>query len=293
MHETGHTVMGHFRESSSIPRDWKGRRPVVGDLLRSDVRDAVTADVDTIAHLATRGFSNANPPTEALLRQEAEAAVSLAREAASKGVTRFLFVSSIHVYGDALVGEIDENSVTRPRDLLGLRKLDLEQQLLRLATESFHVVVVRLANSFGTAGDPVRTPWDLLLNELCREAVTRRTMSLRSDGLQYRDFVPLGEVVRAMTAIVHHPSARTGTYLLASGESRTVAESVERLASTLQRDHDIKAEIRRGASTGLESSSFRLSTRALGQLGISLSDDWTDEIRRLVWASTRSGDGPS
>lgn len=293
LQHANHSVKAQFREVSRVPHEWRGEIPVVGDLLKSDVRAKAIAGIGTVAHLATRGFSNANPPTEELLSQEADVAVALAREAAGQGVKRFLFVSSIHVYGDALVGEIDENSQTSPRDLLGLRKLELEKRLLQIATDDFHVTVLRLANSFGTAGNPDHTPWDLLLNELCREAVVRRTMSLRTNGLQYRDFVPLGEVVRAITAIIHHPRVRTGTYLLASGNSRTVIESVERLALILQHNHDIVAEVRRGTSTNLVSRAFRLSTHALGELGITLSTDWSEEVRLLVEAASRFRDDPS
>lgn len=282
-----HSVRAQFRESSQVPHEQRNEVPVVGDLLKSDVRANAIAGIGTVAHLATRGFSNANPPTQELLSQEADVAVALAEEAASQGVRRFLFVSSIHVYGDGLVGDIDENSDTRPRDLLGLRKLDLEKRLLQIATDNFQVTVLRLANSFGTAGNPDRTPWDLLLNELCREAVVRRTMSLRTDGLQYRDFVPLGEVVRAITAVIHHPRVRTGTYLLASGNSRTLIESVEQLALILQHNHDITADVRCGALRNPESRAFRLSTHALGELGITLSADWTEEVRLLVEAASR------
>lgn len=284
--EDGQLVRASYRHSSRIPHDWGGEDPVIGDLIERDVRWTALGNVRTVAHLATRGFSNAYPPTELLLQQETEATLALASDAAERGVRTFLFVSTVRVYGSALVGDVTETSLALPSDLLGRCKLELERQLLRLSSTDFRVIVVRLANSFGVAAEPRRTPWDLLINELCREAVSNGTMTLRTDGRQYRDFVALGEVVRSLARVVGHHDIQSGVYLLASGRTRSLAESVERLAVSLQQAHGIRAVIRYGTETNLQSKPFHLSTQALERFGIRVSDDWSEEIRQLVAAST-------
>jgi len=45
----------------------------------------------------------------------------------------------------------------------------------------------------------------LLVNDLCRQAVTTQSMVLRSSGLQRRDFVPLHDVCRAIDHLLHLP----------------------------------------------------------------------------------------
>jgi UDP-glucose 4-epimerase len=50
----------------------------------------------------------------------------------------------------------------------------------------------------------------LLVNDLCRQAVTGRSLTLRSAGLQRRDFVTLEDVARAVSHVISLGTKETG-----------------------------------------------------------------------------------
>jgi UDP-glucose 4-epimerase len=188
------------------------------------------------------------------------------------------------VYGDTVEGDISELSTTNPTDLLGYSKLELEDRLLSLATNDFQVLVVRLSNSFGVAANPLHTPWDLLINDLCMEAISKGTMSIRTNGRQFRDFVPLGEVVRAIRSLLHHEMTASGVFLLASGVTRTVSQTATLLADSLSPHLGFRPEISLNETDLQQYRPFRFDTRKLSSMGISIQNDWTSEVKLLVEA---------
>lgn len=286
-------VVPSFRRASDILAAQGIAQPVVGDLANRDVRTQALTGVRSVAHLATRGFSNIRPPSDFALREESETTIALALASAECGVRRFLFVSSIRVYGERIKGDIDERSATRPTDRLGSSKLELERRLLSLATDDFQVLIVRLSNSFGIAASPLRTPWDLLINDLCREAVQNGTMTLRTNGRQYRDFVPLGEVVTALRSLLFHEMNESGIFLLAGGTMQTVRESVTHLADVLSTHLTKRPEIVVNEEDSREYQPFRFNTQKLASLGVVIQNDWNTEVKLLVNAAAQGGVMPT
>ncbi|MBV9283482.1 MAG: hypothetical protein JO176_02620 [Acidimicrobiia bacterium] len=64
--------------------------------------------------------------------------------------------------------------------------------------------------------------WTLVANDLCRQAALTGALRLRSDGWQWRDFVPMGDVVRILEAALDPDAVPAGTYNLGSGTAATV-----------------------------------------------------------------------
>src|SRR3546814_5587857 len=69
--------------------------------------------------------------------------------------------------------------------------------------------------------------WTLVAADLCRSAVSTGELVLRSTGQQWRDFIGLADVVRAIAASTDPAKVPAGTYNLASGTSTTVRELAE------------------------------------------------------------------
>ena len=106
-----------------------------------------------IAHqpLAT-GDNAARRAGRALREVNVRMMTALARAAASAGVARFVFVSSIKAVGDSGpdARPLDEGQAPRPADCYGLAKLAAERHLERLAgTTSMDIVIVRPPLVFG------------------------------------------------------------------------------------------------------------------------------------------------
>ena len=59
-------------------------------------------------------------------------------------------------------------------------------------------IVTRISNGFGVPTRKDANCWMLLVNDLCRQAVERKILTLASSGLQVRNFIPISEICSVM-----------------------------------------------------------------------------------------------
>ena len=90
------------------------------------------------------------------------------------------------------------------------------------AKSGMEAVVLRLSNAIGAPSDPSVQRWTLLVNDLCRQAVTEGRLTLRSAGLARRDFIAMSDACRAIEFFLTAPAARLGGGLLNLGGGRSL-----------------------------------------------------------------------
>ncbi len=100
-------------------------------------------DINVVVHLGGKAHELQSIPDEVYFTANAELAKQLAITAKAAGVTHFIYVSSVKVYGNISSEKIDENTIAEPDDAYGKSKLLGEQYLQQLNDESFVVSIVR------------------------------------------------------------------------------------------------------------------------------------------------------
>ena len=150
--------------------------------------------VDVIIHCAT-----AND----ILSRDFNAGVNLSvcgtrnvlESAVSKKIKRVIFLSTLQVYGTELEGEISEDSPICCETGYALNH-NFGEELCRMYTRTHNLdtTVLRPANVYGIPD--VHTARRFTLVPMCfvKEAVEFGTLTLRSSGLQRRNFVSTDEV---------------------------------------------------------------------------------------------------
>ena len=109
--------------------------PVVGDLCDSGVQAAMfAAGCDAVVHLATVPGGSAEENPELAWRVNVDATMKLADAASRAGKQpRFVFASSIAVFGGNLPASVDDTTPLSPQLLYGAHKAMLEQWLATLS----------------------------------------------------------------------------------------------------------------------------------------------------------------
>jgi nucleoside-diphosphate-sugar epimerase len=135
------------------------------------------------------------------------ASVRLAEAARQAGVERFLFASSCSLYGASgsdlpLTEEAPFNPVTP----YGESKILVEQDVTKLATDSFSPVFFRNATAYGVSP---RLRIDIMVNNLVGYAVTTGEVLIKSDGSPWRPLVHVEDICRAFLATLSVSRART------------------------------------------------------------------------------------
>jgi len=272
-----------IRSSRSMPSWVSGDSLVVGDLSKSSVRSEALIGIDTVVHLATRGFSSAAGPTQADLDRERAIASALVRESIQAGVSRFVFVSSIHVYGANLAGHVDDDTPTSPKSAYGVSRLRIEEELLAM-TSGTHTQgsVIRLTNSFGAPEIPRPETWNLLIHDLCRQAVESSRITLRSDPRTSRDMMALRDVTTVMGQLITSMPMKQGVYLLATGQSMRLSEIAELVVDEASNVLGRRVSIESRVTDGAPPPTYTLTPRKLREAGIVVPNNRNVEVRDLL-----------
>lgn len=214
------TVVGLVRD----PVAWLDVEQVRFDLTApaSDLAPLLD-DVHTVVHLAGANEVSAVDDPDGALRDTLAATRHVSEAAAAAGVQRIVYVSTVHVYGAALREHavISEETVPQPRAIYAIARLASEH-LLAMA-DGPELVVFRLTNSVGAPADPSVRRWTLVANDLCQQAATTGALHLRTHGMQWRDFVAIGDVCEALRLAVDG-AVGAGTYNLGLGRCITVRD---------------------------------------------------------------------
>lgn len=190
--------------------------------------------VDTVIHLAARVHvmkdTAADPLTE-FLKINLYGTSNLALQAASAGVKRLVYVSSVKVNGEQTTVNrpFTESDEPDPQDPYGMSKWRAEQELQRIAKETgLEVVIVRppLVYGPGVKGNFIR----LLA------AIDRGIPLPLAGAKNVRSLVYVGNLVDALIACATHPAAAGQTYLVSDGDDVSTAMLVDMTALSLGRN---------------------------------------------------------
>jgi len=217
-------------EAATVQMDWCSER---------SLRKACEG-VAAVVHLAAANELDADRDPVGALEITTVATARLVEAAIAEKVSRLLYFSTAHVYGSPLQGHLDEKVCPRPVHPYAYSHRAAEDVVLAAHDRGkLTGVVFRVSNSFGAPTHAGVNRWTLLVNDLCRQAVTSRELKLRSAGLQRRDFVTLTDVAEATAHILSVAPEKIGDGLfnVGGGWAPTVFEMAtlvaERCATVL------------------------------------------------------------
>lgn len=139
------------------------------------------------------------------------------------GVQRVVVASSAAVYGEASV-PVEEESPKRPLSPYASSKLAMEQAA-QLFTRAYGLptVCLRYFNAYGPRQRP-DSPYAAVIPAFIGAMLEGRPATIHGEGDQSRDFVYIGDVVRANLLAAERPEATGGVFNIGSGVSVTILE---------------------------------------------------------------------
>lgn len=221
---------------------------VVADLAAEpDAAVAACEGVEAVVHLAGENEVVAARDPAFALGGTVLATERLVEAVAASGVKRFVYMSTVHVYGEQLTGgaTITEDLRPEPRAAYAIARLASEHLAATLASAGVEVVVLRMTNSLGAPAHPAVDRWTLVCNDLCRQGAVSGRLELRSSGVQWRDFLALRDVRAVVAAACRSDEAvlPAGVYNLGSGSSITVRDLAGLIQEAFERCTGTRPEL--------------------------------------------------
>ncbi len=200
----------------------------VGDLISKTDWTAALQGVEKVVHLAARVHIMNDTNTGSLAefrRVNVEGTVNLARQAATAGVKRFIFLSSVKVNGEFTQpnSPFIAADTPVPMDPYGFSKYEAEQAVREIAAETgMEMVIIRPPLIYGPG---VKANFESMMRWLARGV----PLPLAGVTENRRSLVALDNLVDLIVTCLRHPAAASQTFLVSDGEDLSTAALLRRM----------------------------------------------------------------
>ncbi|MEQ8541439.1 MAG: SDR family oxidoreductase [Coleofasciculus sp. D1-CHI-01] len=188
-------------------------------------------DMDTVIHLAARTHilhDNTHNPEAEFLKINVQGTANLVKQSIAAGVKHFIFISSIGAMATLSDHPLTETSPCQPDTPYGRSKLQAEQALIELASQSNMTWTILRPTLVYGSGNPGNM---------------ERLIKLINRGLPLpfglvnnrRSLLYVGNLVDAIATCLTHPNAKNQTFLVSDGQDLSTPELISKIAYHLER----------------------------------------------------------
>jgi len=266
--QKGFEVLGFDRKPSGLEHDSLTER--IGDITDADAVRAATMGVDAVFHLAA-ALAQFEPDASRMHRVNVKGTENLLSAALDHRVGKFIFMSSVEVYGIGLPVPCGEDVPLRPVSRYGRDKVEAEQLCRKYLDRGMDITVFRSPTINGPGQNE-----PFLLAQM--EAISKgRPTVLPGGGRTRLQMIDVEDVCRAMFLALGSPDARGRVMNLGSDQVPTLREVMLALydhAGKTPRLISLNATLARIAVKGL--SVIGLSPVEAHHLEIALRDHVLD-----------------
>ena len=208
---------------------------VLGSILNADLVDDVVSRSDAVFHLA------AAVGVELIVQRPLESLATNIRgseivfEKAHKYSTRILVTSTSEIYGKNTsdrLREDDDRILGSPlKSRWSYSEAKAIDEILAYTfwkEKGLESVIVRL---FNTVGPRQTGYYGMVIPRFVSQAIRGEPITIHGDGTQTRCFCYVGDVVRALVALLEHPEAFGRVFNIGGSEEVSIAELASRVTS--------------------------------------------------------------
>ena len=280
-----HHIVLASRRKQNAP-DWaKSAQTIQLDLTDPSTFLNIPKSVNCIIQLAgTNDVDSAQNP-ELAQRVTVAGTSALLSNAVGKGIERFIYFSTAHVYGAPLTGHFTEETPTKAAHPYATTHLEAESAV-GTAHDRGEIlgIRVRLSNGFGRSMAYETADWRTLTSDLCRQAVFEKRMEMRTDGLQERNFITKTDVARAVHHLIALPKTdvSNGLFNLGGSRSQTLLAMANVIQERAQKKFGVEIPLLRPEQTTTQTQHLNFDIHKLLKTGFSLTENAFGEIDEFL-----------
>ena len=214
------------------PSDYRKWTSLMEEVIVGDIRDERTIsnlaknNFDVVIHLISLDHHKSEENPNRVSSINVMPTWNLLDKLTKNGLKKFVYFSTIQVYGKIPNKIITEDHIPAPLNVYGLTHL-LSESICNYFNEKTETdcINVRLSNSYGSPVFSENNCWWLVINDLCKTAYKENKIKLLSDGSPQRDFIHISDINRAIEILIEAEySLDNNIFHIASGETLTILE---------------------------------------------------------------------
>lgn len=271
----GHTVVATSKQFHESTRTLlKDAKLVELDVLNTDQLQNLTLQADVLIHVATANdvISKSNIKG---IELSAIGTKNMLDFAVKNQIPKCIVFSTLQVYGTELTGDINESSPTHFQNDYGLNHLFAE-----MYAEQYHrqgkvkCAVIRPSNVYGDILTDSFNRWNLIPGCFCNEAMENGTITIKSSGLQMRNFVHVKNLALAVNAICMDNMDNFEVYNGGSTVHKTMTEVAGLVKEAFEKQLNKPVKVNIEGSSPEETNFFSLSIDKLQQIGFVENEEY-------------------
>jgi UDP-glucose 4-epimerase len=220
--------------------------PIRADYVQTDV-----TQLDALEHVFNKGFdavfhiagqvslirSYSDPVLDLLTN--VQGTINVLQLCLRHRIPRFLYASSMTVYGRTIALPTPENTTCIPTSYYGVTKYAAERYVLATAERvdldfDFRVTSFRMYNVYGSR-QALDNPYQGVLGIFIGNLLRGEPITIFGDGYQSRDFIYIDDVVDAWVGSLSNPKTYGGVINLGSGSQLSIRQLADHVLSAFNR----------------------------------------------------------
>jgi len=280
----GHLVIGVDDFSSGYRENVpEGIEFVEGDLAQPATIARLPARCDLILHLAGQSsgeISFDDPVSD--LHKNVISTLALIRYGIKSGARRFVYASSMSIYGAVPDAPVVESEASQPLSCYGVGKLAAEGYL-RVHATYLPWVALRMFNVYGP-GQDMRNLRQGMVSIFLAQALDTGRVEVKGSLARFRDFIYIDDVAEAWHRAATRQEAVNRAINVGTGQRTTVEQLLTELATQVP---GMRWRVE-GSTPGDQSGVYADISQLRARLGLDSFTGLTAGLRRFVpWARQR------
>jgi UDP-glucose 4-epimerase len=250
-----------------------------------DEKISFLKNINIIIHLAALNEVDCVKYPQRAIEFNVWQTVDLIKKAQIADVKNFIYFSTVHVYASPLIGSYNEGSNCRAAHPYSITHKAAEDYVLAERDRgNINSIVIRLSNSFGSPAFDTSDRWTLLVNDICKQAVTENQITLHSNGKQKRDFITLYDVENAVYLLLNSKKEELfdGIINLASEKALKVIEMAEMVQNQYENLYSEKIIIQKSNKEDILNDDLKIDITRLKSIGFVPENDFEKEISDML-----------
>jgi len=259
----------------------KGVNLILGDVGNREIIQKLSNQrFDAIIHIAGQSsgeISFENPEYD--LNTNTLSTLLLLKFADENGCKKFIYASSMAVYGDIEEGYATENSATIPKSFYAVGKLASENYMRIFSNNGLQCTALRLFNVYGV-GQNMDNLKQGMASIYLAQAIKYKHIVIKGSGDRFRDFVYIDDVVSAVDLVLSSDADGFDVYNVSNKSKVFVSEIIDIIENHIDGvDHEYI-----GGTPGDQHGVFG-DNRKLKKLGWNPTVSFAEGMNKMIcWA---------